>query len=190
MVREVNRCDEFVSTRTADLSHPEQPIAALPASLPPSWPSTAVCATCASECCQVVIPAPRDQPYERTVWGRLAGNRAQTYLADLIFGHTSTHITLVLEDQQRGTHQTLREVVSDPADLASGKSKKGSYLLNQESLQFLPAIVQALAVRGIHHPYERVGLFEVVLPVCAEGLLAAHVPFGQISYRDRSGQSK
>jgi hypothetical protein len=43
-------------------------------------------------------------------------------------------------------------------------------------MQLLPAIIQALAVCGIDHPDQRVGLLEVVLPVCAERLLAADIP--------------
>lgn len=43
-------------------------------------------------------------------------------------------------------------------------------------MELSPAVVQSLAVCGIHHPDERIRLLEVVLPVRAEGLLAADVP--------------
>ena len=49
-------------------------------------------------------------------------------------------------------------------------------LLQEQALQLLPAVLQSLAVVGIHDPDERVGLLEVVLPVRAKGLLATDIP--------------
>jgi hypothetical protein len=49
-------------------------------------------------------------------------------------------------------------------------------LFLQQPLQFLATVVDALAVRGIHYPNERVGLLEVVLPIRPECLLASDIP--------------
>lgn len=56
-------------------------------------------------------------------------------------------------------------------------SSAKQYLLHEQPLQLLPAVVDALAIGGVHHPNQRVRLLEVVLPVGPEGLLAADVPF-------------
>ena len=50
-------------------------------------------------------------------------------------------------------------------------------LLQQQTHQLMLAVVQPLAVCGINHPDERVGLFKVVLPVSAESLLSADIPW-------------
>ena len=50
--------------------------------------------------------------------------------------------------------------------------------MDEKALELLPAVIETLAVSGIDNPDERVGLLEVVLPVRAEGLLAADVPCG------------
>lgn len=49
-------------------------------------------------------------------------------------------------------------------------------LLDEQAHQLLSAVVQTLAICRIHNPYERVRLLEVVLPVCAKGLLATNIP--------------
>lgn len=49
-------------------------------------------------------------------------------------------------------------------------------LLQQQALQLLPAIIDTLSIRGINHPYECVGLFEVILPVRPQGLLTSDIP--------------
>jgi len=124
--------------------------------------------------------------------GRFAGRSLSarpSYLADLVLAHTPTHIALVLKDEQRGAHQTLGKSSARVQTSQSGKSTE-PHFLNQEALQFLPAVVQPLTIGGIHDPDECVGLLEVVLPVRAEGLLAAHVPLGQISCRHWSEQRK
>lgn len=51
-----------------------------------------------------------------------------------------------------------------------------TYLLKEQSCELSSAVFQPLTVRRIYNPDERVGLFEVVLPVRAECLLAADVP--------------
>lgn len=55
------------------------------------------------------------------------------------------------------------------------------YLLEEQAAQLLPAVVQALPVRGINDPDERVGLLEIILPICPQRLLAADIPLPSVS---------
>ena len=43
-------------------------------------------------------------------------------------------------------------------------------------MKLLAAIIESFAISRVHDPDERVGLLEVVLPVCAQSLLAADIP--------------
>lgn len=52
------------------------------------------------------------------------------------------------------------------------------YFLDEQTFQLLPAVIEPLSVGRIYYPDESIGLFEVVLPICAECLLAADVPLG------------
>jgi len=54
---------------------------------------------------------------------------------------------------------------------------KKTHLLYKQALQLPTTVLQTLAIGGINHPYQRVGLLEVVLPVRAKGLLASDIPF-------------
>lgn len=58
---------------------------------------------------------------------------------------------------------------------------RDAHLLQEQAFQFLSAVSQSPPVRGIHDPDECIGLFEVVLPVCAECFLTSDVPFAQVS---------
>jgi hypothetical protein len=51
-----------------------------------------------------------------------------------------------------------------------------THLLQQQPCQFLPTIAYALTVCCIDHPYERICLLEIVLPVRAQCLLSADIP--------------
>jgi len=51
-----------------------------------------------------------------------------------------------------------------------------THLLLEQPVQLLPAVVHAQPVGGVDDPDQGVRLFEVVAPVRAERLLAAHVP--------------
>lgn len=50
------------------------------------------------------------------------------------------------------------------------------YLLNKEACELLATVLDALFVRGIHHPYERVSLLKVVFPIRAKCFLASDIP--------------
>jgi hypothetical protein len=50
-------------------------------------------------------------------------------------------------------------------------------LFLQQPCQLVATVVNPLAVRRIHHPDERVRLLKVVLPVGAQRLLPADVPY-------------
>ena len=50
------------------------------------------------------------------------------------------------------------------------------HLFFQQLVQLLLAVVEPPAIGRVHHPDESVRRLEVVAPVGAEGLLAAHVP--------------
>jgi hypothetical protein len=50
------------------------------------------------------------------------------------------------------------------------------YLLEQQAVKLLAAVVDPLTVGCVNDPYQRVGLLEVVLPVCAKGLLSSDIP--------------
>lgn len=52
-----------------------------------------------------------------------------------------------------------------------------THFLEQQSCQLMPAIAHPLAIGGINHPDERVSLFEIVLPVRSQRLLAADIPW-------------
>jgi len=52
-----------------------------------------------------------------------------------------------------------------------------AYFLDEQAPQLLSAVLESLSVRCVDHPDERVGLLEVVLPIGAEGLLTADVPY-------------
>lgn len=54
---------------------------------------------------------------------------------------------------------------------------KIGHLLQQKPFQFLPAVIDSFPVHRIHHPDQRVCLLEVILPVCAQRLLATDVPW-------------
>lgn len=49
--------------------------------------------------------------------------------------------------------------------------------MHEQPLQLLTAVFCALPIRRINHPDERIRLFEIILPVCAECLLAPNVPY-------------
>ena len=51
------------------------------------------------------------------------------------------------------------------------------HLLEQQPCQLMPTVAYALTVCSIDHPYECVCLLEIVLPVRAQRLLAADVPW-------------
>lgn len=53
----------------------------------------------------------------------------------------------------------------------------GAHLLKQQPCQLMPTVAYSLAVGGIDHPDERICLLEIVLPVRAQRLLAADVPW-------------
>lgn len=55
-----------------------------------------------------------------------------------------------------------------------------THLLQQQSFELDPAIVNALTVCGIDHPYQRVRLLKIVFPVRAKSLLPSYVPFGNL----------
>lgn len=70
--------------------------------------------------------------------------------------HTPLDIGLVGKHQQTGARQPL---------------------FLEETVEFLSAVLDPQPVRRVDDPDQRVGLFKVVAPVRAEGLLAAYVPF-------------
>lgn len=51
-----------------------------------------------------------------------------------------------------------------------------AHLLHEQAFQLNFAVVQTLSISRVNHPDQCVGLLKVVLPVCAERLLATHVP--------------
>lgn len=53
---------------------------------------------------------------------------------------------------------------------------KRRYLLQQQGVQLLLAVGHPALVGAVHHPDQAVGALEVVAPVGAQRLLAAHVP--------------
>jgi hypothetical protein len=63
-----------------------------------------------------------------------------------------------------------------PCDAVLGSGY--THFLHEQALQLLTTILQPLFVRGIHDPDERVRLFKVVLPICAQCLLPTDVPWG------------
>ena len=98
--------------------------------------------------------------------------RSFAYLADLIVGHRTVHVAFVLEYEETRAHQTLQDVVS-----IEGSTRFVAYFFHEQFLQFMPAVVNPFAVSSINNPDQRVCLLEVVLPVCAQGLLAANIPY-------------
>ena len=63
-----------------------------------------------------------------------------------------------------------------PGQLVLMSHDMATHLLEQQPCKLVPAIAYSLAVGGIDHPDERVGLLEIVLPVRTQRLLAADVP--------------
>jgi hypothetical protein len=49
--------------------------------------------------------------------------------------------------------------------LSLSRYEKPTYLFQQQALQFMPAVIDAFPISGIHYPDERICLFKVVLPV-------------------------
>ena len=54
------------------------------------------------------------------------------------------------------------------------------YLLQQQSTELLPAVVQTESVCAVHHPHQPVCALEVVPPVGAQRLLTAYIPNVQL----------
>ena len=52
----------------------------------------------------------------------------------------------------------------------------GTYIFLQEAVEFLFAILHAHTVARVDHPYQRVGLLEVIAPVRSERALPTDVP--------------
>jgi hypothetical protein len=61
------------------------------------------------------------------------------------------------------------------ADVRGEQTQTNLFL--QQPCQLVATVVNPLAVRGIDHPDERVRLLKVVLPVGAQRLLPADVPY-------------
>ena len=57
----------------------------------------------------------------------------------------------------------------------------GGYLLQKQTFQLLSAVAQSLAIGSVHDPDERIGLLEVVLPICPECLLTSDIPSTNVS---------
>jgi len=55
-----------------------------------------------------------------------------------------------------------------------------SHFLLQQAFQLLPAVIKTRAIGRVNDPDQRVRLLEVILPVCAQGLLAADVPCDRV----------
>lgn len=58
------------------------------------------------------------------------------------------------------------------------------YFLLQKAFQLLPTVIEASAISRVNDPDQRVCLLEVVLPICAQGLLATDVPCDRIRTSD------
>lgn len=56
------------------------------------------------------------------------------------------------------------------------RDRRKPHLLQEQTFELCFAVFQALTICGINDPDERVCLLEVILPVCAKGFLATHVP--------------
>jgi hypothetical protein len=93
-----------------------------------------------------------------------------THLAHFVLGHGAGNIALVLEDKQACSRETLRLSVDVPTHDAH------TNLFLQQPCQLVATVVNPLAIRRIHHPYQRVRLLKVVLPVGAQCLLPADIP--------------
>lgn len=52
-----------------------------------------------------------------------------------------------------------------------------AYVFEQQAVQLFSAISHSHPVAWIHHPYQRVGLFEIVAPVWTKGALTTHIPY-------------
>ena len=92
------------------------------------------------------------------------------YLSNIVFSHRARNITFVFEDKQACSQQTLH--ISADIDLVFSTTN----LFLQQTCKFISTIGYSFAISCINDPDECVGLFEIVLPICTQCLLASDVP--------------
>ena len=61
-------------------------------------------------------------------------------------------------------------------DLAKTRWPDELNLLQKQLHQLISAVIETSCVGGIDHPYQRVGLLKIVLPVSSQRLLASNIP--------------
>lgn len=102
----------------------------------------------------------------------MGGEGYTTYLQYLVAVHTPRDVYLVGKDKKTGPGQALHCLS------ACGRDSKvcGANLFLQQTVQFQPAVLDPLAVGGVHDPDEGIGLLKVVPPVGPQCLLPPDVP--------------